>query len=167
MSALTVRLSKEPDGSVVLSCTRADGTATWQRHRRHAAFFPLHDLAHLAVETTLGLADGFFGLLASGWNITDFGGRPVPAEAALAEAVVGLIDGERATGRPYSAAEINRALAASLGHGGHALDRPLTDEDLAAIRLACQNLTSQWARVPTGEALALPFERPAVRPAAP
>ena len=162
MDALTIRLSKKPDGSVVFSCTRPDGSTTWQKHQRHAEFFPLHDLSHLAVETTLGLRSGFYGLLARGWNITDFGNRTIPAdaayEAALAEAVVGLLDGERAVGQPYGTAEFNRALATSLGHAEQTLEWHVTDEDLDAIRSAWLSLAGQWARVAVGEDLILVFE---------
>ena len=162
VDALTIRLSKKPDGSVVFSCTRSDGSTTWQKHQRHAEFFPLHDLSHFAVETTLGLRSGFYGLLARGWNITDFGDRTIPAdaayEAALAEAVVGLLDGERAVGQPHSTPEFNRALATSLSHAGQTLGRPVTDEELDAIRSAWLSLAGQWSRVPVGESLVLAFE---------
>ena len=33
----------------------------------------LHDLIHYVVETTLGYREAFFGLLAAGWDIQDFG----------------------------------------------------------------------------------------------
>ena len=162
MAAPAIRLSKKPDGSAVLSCTRVDGSTTWQRHRRHAAFFPLHDLAHVAVETRLGLQGGFYGLLASGWAIPDFGSRPVPPEAAyeaaLAESVVGLLDGERAAGQPHSAREFNRALDASLRRAGQTLARSMSDEDLDAIRCTWRSLVGRWMQLPTGEALALSFD---------
>lgn len=164
MSTLAIRLSKKPDGSVVVACTRPDGSATWQRHERHAAFFPLHDLAHLAVETVLALRYGFYGLLADGWNVTDFGDRPIPPEAAydsaLAEAAAGLLDGERAAGQPYSTAAFNEALAASLGHTAQVLRQPVTGEELCAIRTMWLGLAGRWARVPVGEDLRLTFEPP-------
>jgi hypothetical protein len=36
-------------------------------------FFAYHDLAHYAVETTLGPGQAFLGLVASGWDLGDFG----------------------------------------------------------------------------------------------
>ena len=70
----------------MLRCVRADGSLTWQKQTdRHAAFFALHDLTHFAVETTLGYARGFFGLIAEGWDFEDTGGKgargPLPPEA--------------------------------------------------------------------------------------
>lgn len=46
--------------------------------------FPPHDLTHYTVETTFGYRHGFFGLIAGGWDISDFGAPwprgPLPAE---------------------------------------------------------------------------------------
>lgn len=54
MSDLLIRITKNRDGSAALSCGRADGSVTWQRHRGpRGQFFALHDLTHYAVETTL------------------------------------------------------------------------------------------------------------------
>src|SRR5262245_60665350 len=100
MDGLVIRIKKKSDGSAALSCQRADGTVTWQRQEgAQGRFFPLHDLTHFAVETVLGLRQGFYGLVASGWNLTDFGRPyprgPIPAEAATAEFIVGFLDQER------------------------------------------------------------------------
>ena len=65
MAELLIQLTKRPDGGAVLRCVRGDGTVTWQRHEgAHGRFFPLHDLTHYAVETTLGFRSGFYGLIA-------------------------------------------------------------------------------------------------------
>lgn len=162
VSKLLIRFAKKPDGSTVLACTRADGSQTWQRHHRHAAFFPLHDLSHFAVETTLGLRHGFYGLVAGGWNVTDFGQRPLPAEAAaealLAETASGLLDSERATGNRYDLEAFNATLEEKLNEQGHALARPVTSAELDAIRAQWLRLASQWAQVPTGGEMDLEFE---------
>ena len=57
-----------------MSCTRADGTVTRQRQDpAKAQFFVRHDLTHYALETVLGHRRGFYGLVAEGWDFTDFG----------------------------------------------------------------------------------------------
>src|SRR5207237_7810377 len=62
-SSLTIQFTKRTDGAAVLKCIRDDGSVTWQRvDDKQAAFFPLHDLTHYAVETELGFRQGFFGL---------------------------------------------------------------------------------------------------------
>ena len=69
---LAFLLKKQADGRSALTLERADGTRTWQRQDRHAAFFAAHDLTHLAVETTLGLREAFLGRVAQGWDFDDF-----------------------------------------------------------------------------------------------
>ena len=97
MPDLLIRIKKKTDGSAALSCVRADGSTTWQRQDgQQGRFFPLHDLTHYAVESVLGFHNAFFGLLASGWDISDFEKKEMrtrmPGEALLAELIVGFFD---------------------------------------------------------------------------
>src|SRR5437773_4364975 len=112
MSDLLIRIKKKNDGSAALSCLRADGSVTWQRQNgAQGRFFPLHDLTHYAVERVLGHRKGFYGLVASGWDMSDFGapwpkGR-VPLDMDPSELIVGFLDVERATGVSGAAADYN------------------------------------------------------------
>ena len=73
-SLLTIRIKKNADGSAAISCRREDGSVTWQRQQgAQGRFFPLHDLTHYAVETVLNHRRGFYGLVADGWDLSDFG----------------------------------------------------------------------------------------------
>jgi hypothetical protein len=150
---LTIRLAKHTDGAT-LTCVRADGSLTWQRQRNTAAaFFPRHDLTHYAVESVLGYRRGFYGLVAAGWNISDFGAPwprgPLPADMDPAEVVVGLLDAERASmtggGAPWTAAELSQQ--AAVFYDARALDaRPpvVTDDQLAAVRTLLRELFARW-----------------------
>ena len=115
MPDLVIRIKKKSDGSAALSCIRADGTTTWQQQNGQLGrFFPLHDLTHYAVESVLGFRNAFYGLVAGGWDLTDFAsngprGR-IPPEALCAEVVVGYFDLERATGMPGTAEDLNARL---------------------------------------------------------
>src|SRR5215831_14965859 len=106
---MLVEISKRADGSGLLRCTRSDGSVTWQKQTKHAAFFALHDLTHFAVETVLGYHSGFFGLIDNGWELDDAAGnsdlRAVPPEASEVERIVGLFDAQRASGSLWSAEE--------------------------------------------------------------
>jgi len=159
MSALSIQFKKKADGSSVLACTRPDGSSTWQRRR--GDFFVLHDLTHYAVETVLDLRYGFYGLLAEGWQIPDFGERSIPEhaqyEAALAEAISGLLDQERGTGVVQDDAAFNDALRAVLAQMEHVLKRPLTAEELDAIRGRLLDLTGRWTRLEPGTEMELSF----------
>ena len=147
-----------------LSCQRQDGSVTWQRQDgRLGAFFPLHDLTHYAVETVLAYRHGFWGLLAEGWDLNDFGKAgqrgPMPLEAVLSEFTVGFFDQERAAGVEWSATDFNASAAAHCAQRGVVLGRLLTDEELHRVRRSRQELFAQWATVPPVETLELIFRR--------
>lgn len=162
MGDLVVRIKKKTDGGAALSCHRADGSVTWQRQDgAQGRFFPRHDLTHFAVETVLGHPRGFYGLVAEGWDVTDFGQPwprgPLPAEALVTERVVGLLDQERAAGTRWSAEEFNQGLGDAF---------VLTDDDLQRVRERRRVLFALWAELPAGETLELRFPH-AAAPARP
>jgi len=166
MKDLLIRIKKKSDGSAALSFLRADGSVTWQRQNgQQGRFFPLHDLTHYAVETVLGYARGFYGLIAEGWDLTDFGNPwprgPLPPQALVPEFIVGFLDQERGAGVEWSAAEFGAAAATHFVQAG--LDTPcvVTDDDLRRVRDKRRELFAQWAALPAGETLELRFSGPA------
>lgn len=160
---MVIRIKKNADGRTSLTCSRADGSTTWQTlSGGQAAFFPRHDLTHYAVETVLGNGRGFYGLIASGWELTDFGkpwprGR-IPLDAVLSETIVGLLDLERGSGDLIRAADINCRLEDVCAENGAAPPREISEEDLARIRRRRGELFAQWEAVEPGNALELPFD---------
>lgn len=164
MPTLTIRIKKNSDGTAALSCQRADGSVTWQRHTtRNGTFFTLHDLTHYAVETQLGFRHAFFGLLAAGWDISDFeapGARDrLPPEALQVELIVGLLDTERADGACWTASQFHEQMAAYCA--SHNIDAgaglSLTDQQLEAVRQERARLFAQWADLPAGATMELEF----------
>jgi len=160
MPELSIGFTRRADGSSVLRCVRADGSATWQHVKgRNASFFPIHDLTHYVVERELGFRRGFFGLIAEGWDIEDTTGKsargPLPAETLAVEHLVGLIGLERSGGTRWSAAELNEQLAAL----GVDASRGPAEEDLARIRSRIGDLLLRWYELPAGGTLELPFDR--------
>src|SRR2546423_460309 len=160
---IVIRIKKGTDGRTSLSCTRADGTTTWQRQEgARATFFPRHDLTHYAVETALGHRQGFYGLVSAGWDFSDFGspwprGR-LPVEAAISEMIVGVLDLERRTGERVSADELNQKLAEYSVENGLPQQRQLAEEDLTRVRAMRAELFARWEAVRPGDALEIPFE---------
>ncbi len=154
---MLIRIKKKTDGAAALSCTRSDGTVTWQQQNgQQGRFFPLHDLTHYAVETVLDLR-GFFSLVAEGWDFGDFGKPwprgPLPAEAHAVEQLVGFFDTERASGREWAAADLRLAPPYAFG-----------EEELGQVRNARRDLFARWAALPAGDTLELRFaavEKPA------
>lgn len=160
---MIIRIKKNADGRTSLSCTRADGSTTWQSlSGGQAAFFPRHDLTHYAVETVLGNRRGFYGLIDSGWELTDFGkpwprGR-IPLEAVLSETIVGLLDLERGSGDMIRAADINCRLEDVCAENAAPPPREISEDDLARIRRRRGELFTRWEAVEPGNALELPFD---------
>jgi len=159
---LAIELGKRTDGSVTFRLVRADGSATWQRHQGPTAqFFPLHDLTHFAVETTLGHARGFYGLVAEGWELGDFGtpwprGR-IPDDADPSELIVGFLDLERASGHRQSAAEYNAQLERQLADARTPF-APLTEAQLTVIRDRVRELHERWRTLASGDTMRLSFD---------
>jgi hypothetical protein len=159
--AMIVQLKKGKNAASTLACIRADGSRTWGKLH---PFFPLHDLTHCATESVLEFREGFFGLVASGWNIDDFAvkgaTKRLPLQAGWAESIVGILDQERGTGRVMSASEFNEALSESLRGQNFAAFRVLTEEELMRVRALRDELSGQWQALPAGETLQLEFPIP-------
>lgn len=160
---MKVNLSKQKDGGTVLQCVRDDGTSTWQKHSgRQAQFFPLHDLTHFVVESELGLAGGFYGLIASGWDIEDTTGKgtrgPVPPEAVAIEHIVSLLDQERGGVSGWSADEFNAQVDAMCAAGGIRPPVRIGAGALDRIRRSAGDLHGRWAALPPGTSLELRWE---------
>jgi hypothetical protein len=167
MPGLTIRISKRPDGDAVLTCLRPDGSSTWHRQKgKHAAFFPYHDLAHYAVESTLGLARGFYGLVAEGWDFSDFGSPwprgPMPADADPAEFLVGLVDIERTGGGDAPIEKVNEEGRRFCAQNGIAKPwREITSDELKRMRTLTSELYARWRALAPGQAMELEFKVPA------
>ena len=173
MAGLTVEFEKRKDGDSVLRCIRADGSTTWQHHAGpRGVFFAYHDLTHLAVERTLGLRTGFFGLIASGWEIAETEGKsargPLPPGTVEVENLVGLFDRERGSLAEWSADEFNTAASSYAAHHGHAAPAALSDDEVIRVRAAIRELQDAWRNTAPGSTLGVEFGpgAPPARPSA-
>ncbi len=162
---IVIRIKKGKDGRTALSCTRADGTMTWQRQLgAQAVFFPKHDLTHCAVESTLGLRKGFYGLVSAGWDFSDFGSPwprgKIPPEANISEMIVGFFDLERRIGERGLATELNQELAEYCAENDLQAQFQFTEDDLARVRAKRAQLFAQWDAVLPGDSLEVVFDPP-------
>jgi hypothetical protein len=155
---MVIQLKKGKNGPSTLACIRADGSRTWGKLH---PFFPLHDLTHCATESVLEFHEGFFGLVASGWDIDEFAQKGatkrLPLQAGWAESIVGILDQERGMGQVLSASEFNDALAESLRGQDFAAFRLLTGEELVRVRTLRDTLSLKWQALPIGETLQVEF----------
>jgi hypothetical protein len=167
---LIIRIKRHAGGAVSLTCTRADGSSTWQRFEGPTArVFPGHDLTHYAVETTLGFRGGFYGLLADGWNIQDFAAPwprgEIPPEAREVELIVGFFESEGRQGEQWSAAEFEAhaelfvGAALARGKAVPPRTRSLTDAEITAVRACREQLLARWFATPPDHTLELAFSR--------
>jgi hypothetical protein len=159
---LTIHLARRADGAVVLELRRADGTSTWQKRRGPTAdFFAIHDLTHYAVETILGFDRAFYGLVAAGWDLHDFGTPwprgPLPPEAVPAEVIVGCFDTARAARVPLTADQCNTTTSSYFANAGMPCPVSVTDDVLERVRDRLSELVWRWHALPARETLALPF----------
>ena len=161
--ALLLQFKKGKEAAT-LTVLRADGTSTWTKLHRG---IEVHDLAHYAVEQTLGLENAFYGLLAQGYDISAFEApkaerlealHPVnlPPESLQVEHLVNLLLAEMQYG------EILTDFMEQLGEILRQHDLPpmliLTDERLRDIRRQLFRLSNSWRSTPGDGILELRLE---------
>ncbi len=168
-AALTLRFTRKSDGAVVFELRRPDGTSTWQKRTGLTAeFFAVHDLTHYAVESELGFARAFYGLVAEGWDLGDFGTPwprgPLPSDALPAELIVGYFDSARASHEPLTADACNTSAARYCEASGTASQVEVTEESLGRVRQRLAALVARWQALGPNETLELSFPAPAGSP---
>jgi hypothetical protein len=110
----------------------------------------------------LRLEEGFFGLVASGWDVTDFGSPwprgGLPPQANVTELIVSFFDLERAGGDRTTAEEINRKVAEYCAEKELPAQVPITEEHVAEVRRKRAEVFAKWESIPPGDAIELPFD---------
>ncbi|MFO1011141.1 MAG: hypothetical protein U1F29_13845 [Planctomycetota bacterium] len=158
MPTLRIELKKGRGGPDSLACVRADGSRTWERVQ---AAIALHDLVHFVVEREFRWTDGFYGLVASGWSITDFydkeKARTLPPGALRAEHMVAFFWRELGGQEEPGLADFHAAIdAQNAKEPALALPHP-TQAQVERVRREVRDLASRWRAVAAGKTLALEF----------
>jgi hypothetical protein len=117
-------------------------------------------MTHYVVETELAHRKGFYGMVADGWDLTDFGAPwprgPIPEDADPSELIVGFLDAERASGEEWSTADFNDRVADFYTeHGvlGACTASPDSRAGTRALRRMDRGPTRREPRTPVLEAL--------------
>jgi hypothetical protein len=113
---------------------------------------PPHDLMHYAVETELGLADGFWGLVATGanFNFATAHAQVDPATRTLSdEQVAGLIRAEAIVSAATTAATVPD-FAPEAPDGWDATE-------LVRARAAALRWLNRWRALPAGDTLVVDY----------
>ena len=160
MPTLTLRFKKRPDASAVLTLVRADGSSTSGSIGPARGYGPVHDLAHYVVERTLGIGDGFLGLVASGWEIGDFekkgAAKHLPVGAILAESAAGELSRQAMMWQWSSAEDYAWAVGTYMRQASPGFEMPeITGETFEGMRLELLELRQRWNELRPGETLEL------------
>jgi len=156
---MIVRFTKGDGKPDTLTCIRDDGSRTWSPVG--AGVGVEHDLAHYAVETTLGFREAFLGMLEAGRDIDDFGTRDgrkdtYPHEALLAESLVSLVQISVSQTTPLTVAGIQEQLTAVCANSG--LGEPdIADGDIDRARVTLLGLMARFRELSPGTSMDLPF----------
>lgn len=158
---MLIRIKKEE--VPILEYTREDGSVTWGKIQPAMV---AHDLAHYVVETQLDFRQGFYGLLADGWNIEDFEKpreqRPtellpinLPHEAIVTEHIVNMLLVSFQSDNGFN--QIFVSLKDILAKNGFDLPPKLDLTKFLILRTQLQELLKRWNELPTKNALELNF----------
>lgn len=152
---MRIRFKKGKNKADVLHCSRPDGTDTWARI---ANGMMVHELIHWAVEKELKYHNAFYGLLAKGYDITDFErsfsskplelkGKNLPPEAIWSEHIVHMFTVEHFGGTELEdiSVQIDQNIKAS-GHKG----LEISPSDIDVIRQTIGLILGEWNALPAG-----------------
>lgn len=163
ISPLRFQLKKRPDTKALLVLVRADGTFTSGTVGAAGGYGPVHDLAHYVVESALGFSEGFLGLVASGWEITDFEvkgtSKRLPIEALVAEAAAGELSRQEMMQQYSTAVEFVWALGLVMEQMGHLTSAvpPIDEATFEAMKERLVTLRNRWWGVEPGGTMELVF----------
>jgi hypothetical protein len=151
-----------------IEAVRADGSSV-RTSFPHKGPIP-HDAVHFYVESSLGIADAFWGMVAAGRHpeevaaIAKEGGHASAKRAVVPEAsILRLVQAERAvecfeadlwSGGASSPQTIRETIEAGCAHS---LVPPidLSDQAIASIRFYLADLMQHWRSAPLGERVVL------------
>ena len=155
---MLIKITKGRDGPNILTCIRDDGTTTWAKVQD---YFPIHDMTHFVVETTLGISNAFYSLVRDGWDIPDFAVKgsasKLPPQANLVEALVGRLQRDLMPSAEFTAESFNEEVDAVLDGIGNPERRHVTDAELARMRARLRELMGEWKALEPGESIELSF----------
>ena len=144
---MLIRITKGRNGPNILACVREDGSSTWAKVQD---YFPIHDMTHYVVESTLGIPNAFYSLVRDGWDITGFAekgvGRRLPPEANLVEALVGRLQQEVMPGHEFTVESYNEEVLAVLEGIGNPARRQVSQSELDEMRAKLKALIAKLGK---------------------
>ena len=165
MPSLTFRIKKRADADAQLILVREDGSATFGPFGPADGYGPVHDLTHYAIEQTLGLSEGFLGLVASGWEIGDFEVKGMasrlPGDAFFAEHAAGELSRQLLMRQVSSLEDYLWVLDTQISKASSEYRRPeITQEQFDMIIERIRAEWAKWRALPPNGTIELTFTSP-------
>lgn len=152
--SLTIRLARNDDGTAELVLVRTDGGNTRLPLGPADGFGAAHDLALYAVETELGLRDGFYGRAAEG-AATVAAEAGAAEDAVLADAMAGVLVRE-VFGQTLSIEGFNFEVGAGVAARRAGLAAPALPASLVErLRTVFASLRRRWDAIAPGAMMEL------------
>lgn len=158
---IKITLKKGIQKPSVLTIYRTDGTLTWSKLHKG---LETHDIAHYAVESTLGFTKAFYGIINDGYAIQDFEVPKVQRkdavkpenlhpEALITEHIVNLLEVELLNSGFND--NFLEELKSILIQNTLPFPDNLNSDSLLKIRKAYHELYNEWLALNEGEELSL------------
>src|ERR1043166_9613913 len=162
MPSLTFRIKKRADADAQLILVREDGSQTYGPFGPADGYGPVHDLTHYVIESTLGLGDGFLGLVAGGWEIKDFEvkgmAKRLPPEALFAENAAGELSRQLLMRQVSSVEDFLWVLYMQIAKSGVPYARPeITQQQFDGIVVRIRAERAKWRELPPHGTIELHF----------
>jgi hypothetical protein len=162
MPTLTFRIKKRADADAQLILVREDGSQTYGPFGPADGYGPVHDLTHYVIESTLGLGDGFLGLVAGGWEIKDFEvkgmSKRLSAEAYFAENAAGELSRQLLMRQVSTVEDFLWVLDTQMAKAGSDYRRPeITQQQFDVIVERIRFEWTKWRELPPNGTIELPF----------
>jgi len=162
MPTLTFRLKKRANADAKIILIREDGSETHGEFGPADGYGPVHDLTHYTIEQTLDFGDGFLGLVAGGWEISDFEvkgtAKRLPPEALFAENAAGELSRQLLMRQVSSLEDYLWVLDTQIAKAGANYTRPeITQSQFDAIIERIRAEWLKWRELPPNGTLELTF----------
>lgn len=160
---IKIVIKKDQQKQSILTIFRSDGSSTWTKLHRG---LETHDIAHYAVESTLGFTRAFYGIINDGYTIDDFiapkeqrknAVKPenLHSEALITEHIVNLLEIELLNSG-FNDNFLNE-LSTILAENNLPFPKNLNTESLTIIRNTYHNFYNQWLTLNDGKTLEIVF----------
>ena len=153
---MQIRITKKTNRNS-LACIRTDGSYT---RSDTGPALPHHDLAHYVVEDTLGIKNGFYGMISQGYSIQQLSDKALikklGPESWLAEIVTRAL--QSFTGGACTSNQFASLILTELNKSEEEMHYDLSPPAAEKMKADFLQLLTAWKEIPDGESMELLFK---------